>query len=72
MPRFEARNDLPDFLIGRENILDGPVQALRVAMRLGGEARATAETLARRTTSEAFGPLLEGQGLLPACPAPLQ
>ncbi|MFO0680568.1 MAG: HEAT repeat domain-containing protein [Sandaracinus sp.] len=51
--------------------VDVAVQALRVAMRLGGEARATAETLARRTTSEAFGPLLEGQGLLPACPAPL-
>ncbi len=51
--------------------VDVAVQALRVALRLGGESAETARILAARATSDAFAPLLEGQGTLPACPAPL-
>lgn len=49
--------------------VDVAVEALRIALRLGGDAAEQARTIATRSANEAFAPVLAGQGALPACPA---
>jgi HEAT repeat protein len=50
--------------------VDVAVLALRIAQRLGGDAAERATLMARRSASQDFEPVLNGQGALPACPAP--
>lgn len=51
--------------------VDVAVEALRVALRLGGTAAEEARAIAARSTDEAFAPALAGQGALPPCsPSP--
>ena len=47
--------------------VDVAVEALRIADRLGGPAAEAARTIATRSANEAFAPVLQGQGALPAC-----
>jgi hypothetical protein len=50
--------------------VDVAVEALRVAIRLGGSVAEEARGIASRSTAEAFAPILQGRGALPACTAP--
>ncbi len=49
--------------------VDVAVEALRVALRLGGTSAEEARAIATRSANEAFAPVLAGQGALPACTA---
>lgn len=48
--------------------VDVAVEALRIAIRLGGTAAERARAIATGSADEAFTPVLGGQGALPACP----
>lgn len=48
--------------------VDVAVEALRIAIRLGGEAAARARAIAEASASESFAPVLSEQGALPSCP----
>ncbi len=50
--------------------VDVAVEALRIAIRLGGETAARARAIATESANEAFAPVLAGQGALEACPVP--
>jgi hypothetical protein len=50
--------------------VDVAVEALRIAIRLGGAAAEEGRAIATRSGNEAFAPILEGQGALPPCASP--